>query len=73
MVKKNEGSGSSTVSQDPLISFRVDTLVAEELKRYADSREATLKHGIKISTSMAARDMMLEALARRRSEFKRPR
>jgi hypothetical protein len=73
MPKDSKKPSSSKESQDPLISFRVDPVVAEELQLYVESREAKLKHGIKISVSIAARDMMLEALARRRSEFKRSR
>ena len=69
--KKRPSNSAPKEAQDPLISFRVDPEIAQELKEYADGREAKLKHGITISTSQAARDMMLEALARRRQEFKR--
>lgn len=72
-MKDEKEKISKTGSQDPLISFRVDPVVAAELKAYAESREAKLKHGVKISPSMAARDLMLDALARRRNEFKRSR
>lgn len=59
-------------SQDPLLSFRVDKEIYKQILEHAKSKEVVQKYGIEQSASQAARDLMLEALTRRRSEFKRP-
>ena len=68
MSGKKENSNKA--QQDPLVSFRIASEIERELQAYAESQEAKRKHGIKMSVSQAARDLMLEALARRRGGAK---